>query len=75
MQVYKQKVKHMLYEHQNELNSLKVEASKADLKAAEVQELKLKAMADEITGLKEQFRQKVPKGLAPHCLVFTMSFV
>ena len=58
-QVYKQKVKHLLYEHQNNLAALKIEAEVAVKEAVERCGQQQQALAEDKARLKQQLREQV----------------
>lgn len=59
LQVYKQKVKHMLYDHQNDINALKIQIEAATKDAAENCKAEHEALREDKAVLKQQLCQQV----------------
>lgn len=59
LQVYKQKVKHLLYEHQNNLAALKIEAEVAVKEAVEGCRQQQQGLVEDKARLKQQLREQV----------------
>lgn len=59
LQVYKQKVKHLLYEHQNNLAALKIDAEVAVKEAVERCNQQQQGLVEDKARLKQQLRDQV----------------
>ena len=59
MQVYKQKVKHMLYDHENDISALKLQVEAASAEATHKCSAKQEALQEDKASLKKQLRQQV----------------
>ena len=59
LQVYKQKVKHMLYDHQNDISALKVQIEAASKEATQNCSAQQQALQEDKANLKQQLRQQV----------------
>ena len=57
--MYKQKVKHLLYEHQNNVDALKIDAEGAVKRAVEACNTQQAALAEDKALLKQQLREQV----------------
>ena len=73
-QVYKQKVKHMLYDHQNDISALKLQVKTASTEATQECKTQQEALQEDKAILKQQLRQQVPKPsschqFTPYCLL------
>ena len=56
MQVYKQKIKHLLYEHQNNVEALKIEGENKVKEAIQSCKAQQDALSEDKARLKEQLR-------------------
>lgn len=63
VQVYKQKVKHLLYQHQNDVAAIKVDSEAAIQQAETAHQGQMASLTEEREVLKQQLRQQVS---APH---------
>jgi hypothetical protein len=57
--VYKQKVKHLLYEHQNNLAAMKIETEVAVKEAVEQCHIQQQGLVEDKVRLKQQLRDQV----------------
>ena len=57
--MYKQKVKHLLYEHQNNLAAVKIEAEVAVKEAVERYQQQQQGLVEDKARLKQQLREQV----------------
>ena len=59
MQVYKQKIKHLLYEHQNNVEALKIQQEEKVKEAIQSCKAKQDALIEDKVRLREQLRVQV----------------
>ena len=57
--MYKQKVKHMLYDHQNDLNALKIQMEEATKETVRKCSTQQDQLMEDKAALKQQLRQQV----------------